>query len=158
MRALRIVGALLLAAGAAFAKASAAASIDDLKWLAGCWAAEGAEPGSGEQWMAPAGATMLGVSRTVRAGRTVEWEFMQIREAASGRLVYTALPSGQRETSFELLRIGAAEVVFENPQHDFPQRVMYRLAAPGRLEARIEGQRNGQLRAVDFPLRSVGCE
>ena len=29
-----------------------------LAWLAGCWASEGAEPGSGEQWMPPAGGTL----------------------------------------------------------------------------------------------------
>lgn len=55
-------------------------SVTSLEWLAGCWAIEGGEPGSGEQWMAPAGGAMLGVGRTVRRGTTVAHEFMQIRE------------------------------------------------------------------------------
>jgi len=55
-----------------------------LAWLAGCWASEGGEPGSGEQWMPPAGGTLLGTSRTVAKGRTVAHEFMQIREQEPG--------------------------------------------------------------------------
>lgn len=55
-------------------------SIANLSWLSGCWAREQGEPGSGEMWTAPAGGTMLGISRTIRAGKTVEHEFMQIRE------------------------------------------------------------------------------
>jgi hypothetical protein len=43
-------------------------------------------------------------------------------------------------------------VTFENPAHDFPQRVIYKLTAPDKLGARIEGMRNGNLRGVDFPM------
>jgi Domain of unknown function (DUF6265) len=129
-----------------------------LAWLAGCWRAEGAEAGSGEQWLAPAGGTLLGVSRTVKSGTTVAHEFMQIRRNAEGNVVYVAQPSGQAEASFTLQAGAAAEAVFENPQHDFPQRVIYRLEDGGRLRARIEGLRNGQLRGIDFPLQRVPCE
>ena len=40
---------------------------------------EPCDAGSGEQWMTPAGGTLLGISRTVAKGRTVAHEFMQIR-------------------------------------------------------------------------------
>lgn len=143
---------------AAFAGAAAAQGLEQLAWLAGCWAADGGEPGSGEHWMAPAGGTMLGMSRTVRRGRTVEHEFVQIRAGADGVLVYIAQPSNQRETSFTLKSQTAHEVVFENPAHDFPQRVIYRLLPEGRLAARIEGLRQGSLRGVDFPMRRAACE
>jgi hypothetical protein len=142
----------LLVAGAAQAQ-----TVDQLAWLAGCWASERGEAGSGEQWMAPAGGTMLGVSRTVRGARTVEHEFMQIRTGADGKLVFIALPSGQRETSFPLASIGEREVVFENPQHDFPTRVSYRLQADDRLVARIEGQRDGKPRGIDFSFKRIAC-
>lgn len=129
----------------------------DLDWLAGCWAAEGGEPGSGEQWTAPAGGTLLGVSRTVRAGRTVAHEFLMIRETDDGGLLYVALPSGQAEASFLLVAGGAREVTFADPEHDFPQRIRYRLAEDGALQARIEGEVDGRERAVDFTFRRVSC-
>ena len=44
----------------------------------------------------------------------------------------------------------ANEVVFENPQHDFPQRIIYTLKDGGRLTAAIEGTKNGKTRRVDL--------
>nr|WP_316643427.1 DUF6265 family protein [uncultured Roseateles sp.] len=129
-----------------------------LSWLSGCWAAEGGEPGSVEHWLPPAGGTMLGLSRTVKKGKTVEHEFLQIRANAEGRLVYIALPSGQKETTFTLVSTSGGVVTFENPQHDFPQRVIYRLLQGQRLTARIEGLRNGVLRGIDFPMKKVPCD
>jgi hypothetical protein len=132
--------------------------VESLAWLAGCWAALDGEPGSGEQWTAPAGGTLLGVSRTVAGGRTVAHEFLQIREVAPGKLAYVAQPSGQAAaTVFPLLRSGPREVVFENPDHDFPQRILYRLDGEGVLRARIEGLDGGKLQGVDFPMRRVAC-
>jgi hypothetical protein len=128
-----------------------------MAWLAGCWAADGSESGSGEQWMAPAGGTMLGMSRAVKGGRTAEFEFMQIRAGDDGRLVFIAMPSGRSPTPFAQQRLAEREVVFENKAHDFPQRVIYRLDAEGVLRARIEGQYEGKPAAVDFALRRVAC-
>lgn len=131
--------------------------IDRLAWLAGCWAAERGETGSGELWTTPAGGTMFGIGRTVRGGRTAEHEFMEIRAGADGTLVFIALPSGQRETTFTLAQQGEREVMFENPQHDFPTRVAYRLQPDDRLIARIEGVREGQPRGIDFTFKRMSC-
>ncbi|MFG6430745.1 DUF6265 family protein [Roseateles sp. LYH14W] len=128
-----------------------------IAWLAGCWAPQGREAGSAEQWMAPAGGLMLGMARTLKNGRVVEFEFMQIRAGTDGRLSFIAQPQGRPPTEFALLRQGEAEAVFENPAHDFPQRVIYRLAAPDRLVARIEGVANGKARGIDFPMQRSAC-
>lgn len=78
-----LAGALALYAGAAFAAPDPVAQV---AWLQGCWRAAGSEAGSVEYWTAPAGGTMLGLSRTVRGGKTAAHEFLQIRETASGKL------------------------------------------------------------------------
>ena len=107
--------------------------------------------------MAPRGGAMLGVSRTVRDGAVVEYEFLRI-VAAGDTLVYDALPSGQSRTEFRALPAGdGAEVVFANPAHDFPQRVAYRRVGADSIVARIEGTRGGQARTVSFPFRRVSC-
>ena len=130
-----------------------------MAWLAGCWAAEDSEPGSVEQWMPLAGGTLLGMGRTVRAGRTVEHEFMQIRLAADGTPVFIAQPSRRAApVPFKLLRASPTEMVFENLEHDFPQRVIYRQESSTSLRARIEGLRNGVLRGIDFPMRRSPCD
>ena len=49
----------------------------------------------------------------------------------------------------------ANEVVFENLQHEFPQRVIYRFEPPVNLKASIEGTRNGALRVIPYPMTRV---
>ena len=132
-------------------------SVSGLTWLAGCWASVAGEPGTGEVWTLPAGGTMLGVSRTVKDGKTVEYEFMQIREISPGQLAFVANPSGQAQAAFPLVRSGPGELVFEDPAHDFPQRVIYRLVAPDQLHARIEGVLKGEDRGVDFHMKRAEC-
>ena len=85
-------------------------------------------------------------------------EVMQIRPRPDGRVVLIAEPVGQARAIFTLHSQGPDEVVFENPPHDFPQRVIYRRAAEGRLGARIEGRRGGVLRGIDVPLRRERCD
>lgn len=132
--------------------------VSRLAWMSGCWALEGRDSGSTETLMAPAGGTMLGMSRTVKAGRTLEYEFMRIHADPKGTgLLFTAQPSGQRETTFASRSIAPGEVTFENPDHDFPQRIIYRRLAEGSMLGRIEGIRAGSLRAVDFPMKRQAC-
>jgi hypothetical protein len=126
-------------------------------WLAGCWVQQGREAGSVEQWMAPAGGVMLGMARTLKNGRVTEFEFMQMRADAEGRLAFVAQPQGRPPTEFRLLRQGEAEAVFENPAHEFPQRVRYRREGSDRLVARIEGTMKGKERGIDFPMQRTAC-
>ena len=148
---------LTLALMIGFSPMVEAATVKELAWLAGCWASVGAEAGSGEQWMEPAGGTLLGVNRSVKGSKTVAHEFMQIREMESGEIEFISNPSGQSEAAFSLVGLSESEVVFENPDHDFPQRIIYRLKGDN-LKGRIEGKVKGELRVVDFPLRRVDCE
>jgi hypothetical protein len=133
-------------------------SLDSLAWLAGCWHGGGDARSSVEQWMAPSGKTMLGMSRTVVNGKTEEYEFLRLHEEPNGDIFYTALPSGQQEASFKLVRIEKHMAVFENPEHDFPQRIIYELEDDGSLKARIEGKSKGKERGIDFPMIRVKCE
>jgi hypothetical protein len=147
-----------LAAVVIVSGAQAQAEIEKVAWLAGCWKSDNAEAGSVEHWLPLAGGTMLGMSRTIRQGRTVEFEFVELRYLPDGKLAYVAHPSGQQTAAFPLLRISDTEVVFENLEHDFPQRVAYVKEGESKLRARIEGMRNGALRVIEFPLSRVSCD
>lgn len=132
--------------------------IDDLAWLSGCWMSSNQEPGSAEHWMLPAGGTMIGMNRTVSGGKTVAFEFMRIVEQEDGGLEFIASPSGQKTTGFTMTNVTNREVIFENPDHDFPQRIIYRLVSDEELLGRIEGTIDGVERAADFPMKKVDCE
>ncbi len=53
--------------------------------------------------------------------------------------------------------ITGSKVVFEDPSHDFPQRVGYKTTGPGQLLAWIEGTPGGKPRRVEFSYRLVNC-
>jgi hypothetical protein len=130
-------------------------SIQDFSWLAGTWVSIGAETGSGETWTEPAGGCMLGVARSVKNEKTVAFEYLRIVETSEGGLDYVAMPSGQNETHFALRSYENKEAIFENLQHDFPHRIIYRLNEDGTLLARIEGVVEGEQRTMDFPMQRL---
>ena len=133
-------------------------TLNDLSWLAGCWEGNVRGREVNEQWMKPAGGIMLGMARTVSQGKAAEFEFTQIREDKDGSIYYVAKPSGQAEASFKLIKLQNKEAVFENPQHDFPQRIIYRLQPDGSLFARVEATVKGQLRGLDYPFKRAKCD
>ena len=131
--------------------------IGRLAWLAGCWEREGPERHTIEQWTAPRGGMMLGLNQTTARGRTIAWEYLRIA-SVDGRLVLTALPSGQAEGSFDAIEMTDSSIVFSNPEHDFPQTVGYRRQPDGSLLGHIEGTEDGKTRSVDFPFDPVPCD
>ena len=102
-------------------------TLGDISWIAGDWqTAPGGRRQIEEHWTAVAGGSMMGVSRTVAGDKTVEFEYLRIEQRADG-IYYVAHPKARCPgTDFKLTRASATEAVFENPQHDFPKRIIYR--------------------------------
>ena len=124
-------------------------------WLAGCWRAERDNGYYEETWLKPVADGSLGASREVRGGRTVSHEFMRLELRPDGSLAYLASPSGQEPTEFRAIEHSPGKLVFENPQHDYPTRIVYQYVDLNALLARIEGP--GGARAVDYPMHRVEC-
>ena len=115
------------------------AKISDLIWLAGDWqTASGGRAQIEEHWTLPAGGTMIGIGRTVVGDKTAEFEFLRI-EQRGDEIYYVANPNANcPQTDFKLTRLAGQEVIFENPTHDYPKRVMYRKGSNGSLVASID--------------------
>ena len=116
--------------------ASQRSGIDRLDWISGCWVLDDGKERTEENWMKPAGQSMIGMSQTVFT------EHIQIRET-NGQIAYiVALGMGAKPVVFKLIKSSDNDVIFENPEHDFPQRIIYRRESADALFARIEGQRS----------------
>ena len=115
-------------------------SLSELAWLAGDWqTAPGADRQVDEHWTVPLGGAMLGTSRTVAGGKMLEFEYLRIVEQEDG-IYYIAHPGARTpRTRFKLTRVTADQVVFENPQHDFPKRITYSRGTGGSLTATVDG-------------------
>jgi len=132
------------------------AVITTVAWLQGCWQMTAGDRIVEEQWMAPRAGVMLSVGRTVRGTQLIEYEWVLLRDK-DGALEYEAHPSGQPSAVFTAKTATATEVVFENPAHDFPQRVGYKRDGDALL-AWIDGTTGGKSRRIEFPYRRVSCE
>jgi len=133
-------------------RAGAATELSELAWLAGHWT--GVQDGMEmeESWLSPKGNTMLGLHRDVKNDRTVSFEFLRIEAAADG-ITYWASPRGKPATPFRLIEVNGKKVVFENAQHDFPQRIIYWLSSDDSLHAKIEGTLRGQAASEEWTWR-----
>lgn len=146
---------------AAPAAAPTDSALGEFGWLAGCWRGQANNREFREHWMPPRGALMLGTGHTVNAGRTQDYEYMRLEPRADG-IHYVAQPSGQKEASFRLgerTTDGADTIyTFANPEHDFPQRIVYRRGSEGWLYIHVEGKLRGEERRIIYPLRRIDCE
>lgn len=128
--------------------------IADLAWISGDWqTALGGRAQIEEHWTSVAGGSMMGMSRTVAGDKTVEFEYLRIEQRTDG-VYYVAHPKARCPgTDFKLTKASANEAVFENPQHDFPKRIIYRKSGDDSLTASIDGGEG--TKAMSFVFRRM---
>jgi hypothetical protein len=158
MRALRLtVSSLLLASVVAGrAESQTVQRIASVGWLTGCLEMRSGARVVEEQRMAERSGTMLGMGRTVNARGLGDYELTLIKEDG-GRLLFEAHPKGQPPATFAARAATPDSVVFEAPEHDFPQRVGYRRLGADSVLAWVEGIMNGKSRRIEFPYARVPC-
>ena len=121
--------------------ASAAASVTGIAragWLVGRWHWEDSAGSFDETWSEPKDGVMLGRGELRKGGKLAFFEDLRI-EARGEHLVYVASPNGKGTTEFTSTHVGTTAVRFENPQHDDPQALDYRLLADGTLQVDVVG-------------------
>ena len=130
--------------------------LQNVRWLEGCWQLTRGTTTTVERWVAPAGGEMSGESWTIANGAERPGETLRLF-ARGDTLVYQASPAGQATTQFRTTSSAGNEVIFSNPEHDFPQRIVYRRVGADSVIARIEGDRAGRRQPVSFPYAKVAC-
>ncbi|MDB5421427.1 MAG: hypothetical protein JWR59_1374 [Brevundimonas sp.] len=114
---------------------------DQLSWMSGYWLSCDGGREVSETWSDPRGGILIGSALTLEGGKLTGFESSRISPRTSGGedLAYFAGVDGAPLVAFALKQAGATRVVFENPGHDFPQRVIYERQGDV-LNARIEGR------------------
>ncbi|MNI13687.1 hypothetical protein D3C73_669210 [compost metagenome] len=140
--------AVMIALAAAAALQTAPAPAPDLSWLAGYWLDCSGGREASETWSDPRAGLIVGHTVTVRQGRS-GFESARIGPLPDGGLAYFAQPGGAPATVFRLIDSGPNRVVFANPDHDFPRRILYERAGDV-LTARIEGAADDENRSAQW--------
>jgi hypothetical protein len=118
---------------------------DKLSWIADRWISMPGESMPGvsityENWVRLDDTSYSGESHTVNNGDTVFIEQLKI-EKIGDDIFYTAIVEhNPGPVHFKLVELDLNKAVFENLEHDFPNRIIYMLKKDGSLYARIEGR------------------
>jgi len=128
--------------------------IHNLEWLIGSWVTVTDNGNLYEVWHMESDTLFRGVSFLVSGSDTLFSETITLHQSGD-QLFYIPAVSDQnmgRPIHFTLVEANG-EFVFENREHDFPQRIIYSHPHPDSLIARVEGDDNGTFREVEFRLK-----
>lgn len=117
---------------------SNAQTLDDLSWIGGYWTSSENGMTMEELWTTPSAGIMLGLHRDVFPNGRASFEYIRIVQI-DDEVHYVASPGGGPSTSFKLKEVSESKAIFENLEHDFPQRIIYSLTDDS-LTARIEDE------------------
>jgi hypothetical protein len=134
MKNLTAIAFVLVLAGTGFGQ-----DCDPVKFFEGLWKVDGKE--QFESWKPAADGALAGEGYRIRNGARVVTETLEMKKV-DGVLSYLATVPGQndgRAVAFRMTSCGDSGFVFENPAHDFPQKLIYRSTGKGKMEAEVLG-------------------
>lgn len=131
---------------------AASGDIKQMEWVLGKWECLTRRGSLFEIWTKTNDTVFSGRSFIVGPNDTVFTESISL-EFTGNHLYYIPAVSGQNDAQpvrFKFVSAENAEVVFENREHDFPQRIIYKNPHPDTLYARVEGDIKGTFRKEEF--------
>jgi len=116
----------------------------NLYWMEGEWKGRVKGGMMFETWVIAEDSSIIGSAYTLLSGDTVFSETMKIVEK-DGEIYYmVSVAKVKVPVAFKLVEYGPDACVFENPDHDFPTRIVYTNTIGDMLLARIEGVRDNK--------------
>jgi len=110
------------------ALAQACSTLDGMHWLLGAWRAEGERVFTDENWTQVSPSTFEGRGEAMvkASGEKQGLETLRLVEMSSGIYYIAKVGHNALPIAFEATQCNDESAVFENPQHDFPKRLVYR--------------------------------
>jgi len=131
--------------------------LEKASWLIGEWQNNSPEGNVTESWEKKNDSTLVGKSSFVIGKDTVSSESISIEQNGK-ELFYIPVVKDQNNglpVKFGLTSSTDKKLVFENPKHDFPQKISYTKIANDSLLAEISGMIDGKYNSQKFPLRRL---
>lgn len=129
--------------------------LSKISWLLGNWETQTESGSLREQWQSPSDSALQwqGISYIISFdGDTAFTESIRL-SCDKDKLTYAPVVTNQndgKEVPFSEKTFSDSLVVFENLNHDFPQRIIYKRISDTSILAAIEGVQNGQNRREEF--------
>lgn len=132
-------------------------NITNAAWLLGTWKNNADGEDYTETWKKVNDSVFHGEAFVLKNNDTTFHETVVLAEA-NGSMGFTVTAHGQNDEQpirFEMTSITQKEMIFENPKHDFPTKIIYTQVTPDSLVAVISGRQNGKEASVPFPMKKV---
>lgn len=129
----------------------AATPASDLNWVAGYWLSCDNGREVAEYWSDARGGVLFGTTVNLNGERVASER--TVFATINGRLSFVYEPTGPNVV-FPLVSLEGQRAVFENPENDFPQRVIYSRAGDV-LTGRIEGTIDGQAQSMEWTYQAA---
>lgn len=110
-------------------------------WLNGSWAMKEGEGTVTEQWTPINDSLLQGSSDFIKGDSVIPFETIRMFSRGN-EFFYEATPAGQNKeqpVEFKLTSFSDSGFIAENPQHDFPKRITYRLVNKDSIHAFVDG-------------------
>ena len=114
-----------------------------LDWMLGRWEMVEEDHTLTEEWQQIDSANFLGAASKIVGSDTIPTEKLEIRATDSGVFYIADVPQNPEPVWFKLTEGSDTTAVFENPEHDLPNLISYRLESPGIIRVRVAGVRDG---------------
>jgi len=123
-----------------------------LKLFAGKWKMDVANTEIFEEWTVVNDDELIGKSYSVENGTETIIETLYLKKFGE-QWAYIAIPSEQSITLFALTVYTPKKLIFENKEHDFPQRISYEFHKGGKMTAAIEGLVDADMKRKEFTFQ-----
>ena len=123
-------------------------------WLIGNWENKATEGTLLESWETKNDSTLMASSFFIKDKDTLFAEQIELQQR-DGLLYYVPTVSDQNDgksVTFTLTSLKPNGFVAENPKHDFPQKITYKLVGKDSLFAKISGLKSGKPHSETFKM------
>jgi hypothetical protein len=125
-------------------------NLDEVAWIADSWIISSGDAVTHEHWTKVSDTLFEGGSETIKNGDTIFSEKLKIIVKDNDIFYVADVKHNPAPVYFKLVYSDSNKAVFENPEHDFPQKITYELSG-GDLHAYIEGNgKDRKWKKVDF--------
>ena len=133
------------------------AELEKANWFLGRWENNSPEGNLSEIWKKENDSTFFGQSYFVIKNDTIFAEHVSLEER-NGKLSYVVTVPNQNDekpVAFELTSSEASTLIFENPKHDYPNKIIYNQVGTDSLVAEIRGMKDGKEKNEFFRMKKV---
>lgn len=130
--------------------------LEKMNWLLGNWENEMPEGVLTETWTKDNDSTFSGTTYFIMNKKDTVHSETIILKQVNDELVYRPTVKGQNNdepVDFKLSSESENSFSFENPKHDYPQKIVYKKVNETNLVATISGMQQGKQSSESYPMK-----